>query len=87
MDYTFPAALEPFMMLYHHNLITQSNPLWEPLNNMVIFKTDLKGFQEYYEDATDIAWRESLVQCMKDTKEDLDKLVSTFLSNNNLQQQ
>lgn len=86
MDYTFPAALEPFMMLYHHNLITQSNPLWEPLNNMVVFKTDLEDFVEYYEDATDAAWRESLAQCIHDTKAELDKLVSTFLLNNKLEQ-
>ena len=86
MEYTFPAALEPFMMLYHHNLITQSNPLWEPLNNMVVFKDDLEDFQEYYEDATDIAWRESLAQCIHDTKSELDKLVSIFLLKNKLEQ-
>ena len=87
MDYTFPAALEPFMMLYHHKLITQLNPLWEPLNNMVIFKSDLEDFYECYEDSTDEAWKTGLEQCIYDTKAELDKLVSTFLSKNNLQQQ
>lgn len=82
MDYTFPAALEPFMVLYHHNLITQSSPLWEPLNNMVVFKSDLDDFYAYYKVATDKAWKDSLAQCMKQTKAELDKLVSSFLSKN-----
>ena len=86
MDYTFPAALEPFMMLYHHKLITQLNPLWEPLNNMVIFKSDLEDFYECYEDTTDEEFKESLSQCMQDTKAELDKMITTFLSTNKMGQ-
>ena len=53
---------------------------------MVVFSSDLKDFQEYYEcaDPTDKAWRESLIECMNDTIAELDRLVSTFLSKNSL---
>ena len=86
MDYTFPAALEPFMMLYHHNLITQLNPLWEPLNNMVIFKSDLDDFYWYLDGATDEAWIKHISQCIEDTKAELDKMITTFLSTNKMGQ-
>tara|TARA_Y100001973_G_scaffold106780_1_gene187552 strand:+ start:7524 stop:7787 length:264 start_codon:yes stop_codon:yes gene_type:complete len=87
MEYTFPAALEPFMMLYHHNLITQSNPLWEPLNNMVVYKSDLDDFYWYLDGATDETWIKHISQCVADTIADLDKLVTSFLSENNPTQQ